>query len=234
MNEKSVWSWLIPAVVAVTCGLACIFITYWAGATVIVLLPVAFGFVFAIAAVTEYLAYIREGAIDRAEREHTALAITPDAYLAQEMRALAAQSPELAATIAQRVGRPDMVLFPGEQGRQPQVILAGSDVTLQFALYVLELSDLKTMAAQRNFGEGTYHWDKNGEISDRQMWMQLNWLLSQQSIVTRYVPGRPTNMAPMWLPPWTPERVRQRWLLGDVLEPFKRYLKDEEVESDGK
>ncbi len=228
MTEKTLSSWLVPAVFWLLSCMVFLFMLDWFGVTLWLIVPGGFGLLFGVVTITEFLGYIREQAIERAEREQRAMALTADSYLAEQMRGLSSQSPELANSIAQRIGRPDLILFPGMHGRHPQVIIAGSDVTLLFALHVLEKSDDKTMLAQRNFQDGTYHWDKNGLISDRQQWMQLNWLLSQENICTRYQPGLKVNHPPLWLPPWTPQRVLENWLLGDVLEPFA-YLLEKEV-----
>lgn len=231
MYEKTVRSWAIPAFFCLLCGLAFVYLHAWLGPSLLLLVPMAFGILTLAMTVTEYVNYVREQAIQRAERERLSTIRTADGYLAEQMRGLASQSPELANAIAHRVGRPDLVLFPGMYGRKPQVIIAGSDVTLTFALYALSRSDDKAMVAQRDFQDSTYHWDPNGEITDRRQWIQFNWLLSQQSMCTRYVPGQRVNHPPMWLPPWTPERIITNWLLGDVLEEFKPYLRQDEEKS---
>lgn len=231
MDDKTVRSWVVPGFFAVFCGLVFIYLSAWLGPSLVLLIPLGFGMLALAVMVTEYLNYVRDQTIQRAERERISNIRTADGYLAEQMRGLASQSPELANAIAQRVGRPDLILFPGIYGRKPQVVIAGSDITLRFALYALSRSDEKAMVAQRDFQDSTYHWDTNGEVTDRQQWMQLNWLLSQQSMCTRYVPGQKVNHPPLWMPPWTPERIITNWLLGDVLEEFKPYLRHDEEES---
>lgn len=226
MRDKTVNSWAIPAMFSGFAWLAVWYLINWLGPQVWIAAVGLVGVALmsaAVANLSEYLAERQQAAFDFRQ---SAVSRTPESILFQEARLLAAQSPELAAELAKRVGRPDLILFSSRQGRRPQIKLAGSDVTLQFALKVLSLSDEVNMAAQRNFGEGTYLYDPNHEMPDRQQWRQLNWLLAREGMATRYVPNEKTNTPPMWLPPWTPARILENWLLpSDLLEVFEPYLK---------
>lgn len=228
MSEKTVGSWAWPSLLA---GCAWIGLWYafdWAGPQIWLLLIALLGVVLmatAIAHLVEYVADYRAAAF---EMRQATLLKTSDSNLMLEARLLAAQSPELAGELARRVGRPDLILFPTRQGRRAQIRLAGSDVTLQFALKVLALSDDIYMAAQRQFGDGTYLYDANRELPDRKQWQQFNWVLAREGMVQRYVPNQATNTAPMWLPPWTPQQVLDNWLLpGDLAEILQKHLIDE-------
>jgi hypothetical protein len=190
------------------------------------------GVIFLAAASANLWEYLAERRLAVFERQNSALSHSTDARLFEEARMLAAQSPELAAEMARRMGRPDLILFPSRQGRRALIRLAGSEVTLQFALKVLNLSDDLNMAAMRNFSDNTYLYDPNREIPDRQQWKQFNWILAQEGMVTRYVPNEATNSAPMWVPPWTPARVADNWLLPkDMLSIFEPYMLEETVEA---
>lgn len=230
MDEKSVKSWMVPSVFCLVFGLVFLYGLLWAGPALWLLIPLVFFVLCFSAALAEWWNYWVAIQDERIERRHTASIRTADGYLAEQMRGLAAQSPELAQAMAQRIGRPDLVLFTHSHGRKAQIKIAGSDVTLAFALYLLSRSTEKTMAAQRDYQEGTYHWDANGETNDRQQWQQLNWLFVQASIATRYVPGQKVNRPPEWLHPWTPERIVSNWLLGDLLEELKPYMRQDQEE----
>lgn len=220
----------MPGVCLVALGMVIFYGYAWFGPAPWLLAPMGLSLLALATAVTEYLDYVRVRTVERTERERLAISRTADAYLAEQMRGLAAQSPELAQAIAHRIGRPDLVLFPNAYGRKRQIKIAGTEVTLGFALYVLSRSTDQTMAPQRDFQKETFHWDANHEISDRQQWIEFNYVLAQQSICTRYAPGEKVNRPPMWLPPWTPEKVISNWLLGDVLEELKPYLKPDDEE----
>lgn len=189
----------------------------------IAILLLAGGVLFA-SAVANLYQYIRQTqAMDLMERQR-AMSITADSQVFDSARYLAAQSPELAGELAKRFGRPDLVLLPHRQGKRAQIKLAGSDVTIEFALDALNKSDERYFVAQRNYADSTYHYDGNKEISDRMQWKQLNWILARDGICTRYVEGQITNTPPMWLPPWTAASVRENWLfpvyLADLLKPW--------------
>jgi hypothetical protein len=232
MNEKNVSSWAMPGALS---GFAWIGLWYaieWFGSQAWQLAIMVVAVVLMAAAVANLWEYARERNLEAFKEQQESLTRTPDALLFQEARMLAAQSPELAGELARRVGRPDLILFPSKQGRQALIRLAGGGVTLPVALEGVGLSGDVNMAAQRNFSESTYLYDPNHEMPDRKQWMQLNWILAREGMVTRYVPNQATNTAPMWLPPWTPARIVENWLLpSDLLKILEPYLVDEEVEA---
>lgn len=227
-DEKTVRSWVLPAFCMVLLWSVTLCGFLWLGAVPVLLVPAGFATLSMVVAFTEFWNYTRWQVIEREAQRSRVLSQTADAYLAEKMRELASQSPELAAEVARRIGRPDMILLPMMNGRQPQIVIAGSDVRLAFALHVLSRSTDTAMAAQREYADSTYHFDQNHEITDRAQWVQLNWLFARQAMCTRYVPGAKVNLPPQWLPPWTPTRVIQNWLLADMLEQFKPYLQVEE------
>jgi hypothetical protein len=232
MLDKSVKSWATPLFFSGLAWLAVWYAVDWVGSQVWILAIVFLGTVLLAVAIANLWEYVRERNQQGFEFRQSTLTRTSDARLFEEARLLAAQSPELAGELAKRVGRPDLILFQNRQGRRAQIKLAGSDVTLQFALDVLGRSDDVHMAAQRNYQDSTYLFDPNREMPDRKQWVQLNWILSREGLVTRYVPNQATNTPPLWLPPWTPARIRENWLLpGDLLEILKPYLVDEKDES---
>jgi hypothetical protein len=229
MVNKSVWSWSWPFLVS---GLAAVGLWYgvtWYGAQAWQLVLVLIWVLAVAMGAANLWEYWRERQMQAFAVQHDALTHSADARLFEEARLLAAQSPELAGEIAHRIGRPDLILFPTRAGKRAQIKVAGTDVTLQFAIKALMLSDDVYFCAQRNFADGTYFYDPNREIPDRKQWMQLNWILAREGMCTRYVHGAATNTAPMWLPPWTPARVLDNWILpADLLDTLKPYLvKDE-------
>lgn len=227
MNDKNISSWSIPAFLAGCAFVGLYYAQVYFGLQLWLVLIALLGVVLISAAVANLVEYIVQKRADALEIQTSMLSRTADSVLMSEARMLAAHSPELASEMAKRVGRPDLILFTTQQGRQAQIKLAGSEVTLQFALKVLNLSDDIYMAAQRNFSEGTYLYDSNREMPDRKQWQQLNWLLARDSIVQRYVPGMVTNLAPMWLPPWNPQRILDNWLMPtETIETLQQLLNE--------
>ena len=225
MIERTVSSWAWPGFLAGVVSVGFWYAYEYFGSQVWLLVIAMAVVILVSVAIANLVAYIRERGTADMEARQSALTRSADATLMAEARQLASQSPELAAEIARRIGRPDLILFPSQQGRRAQVKLAGSDVTLQFALDALSRSDDVYFVAQRNYQDGTFIFDTNRDLPDRQQWMQLNWLLSREGMVQRYVPGVTTNTAPMWLPPWTPQRVLDNWLLpADLVEILKSRL----------
>lgn len=223
-DELTVRRWVMPSVVMLVIGsVMLIYFLVW-GPNLFLLVPGAFATLAGIVALTEFWNYQRWQILAREDERARIHTQTADSTLAEKMRELASQSPELAAEMARRIGRPDMILLPAMKGRQPQIVIAGTDVRLHFALHVLSRSSDQYMVAQRNYEDGTYHFDHNREISDRGQWVQLNHFLSQQAMVTRYVPGLATNLSPQWLPPWTPAKIIRDWLIANLLEQFRPYL----------
>jgi hypothetical protein len=223
--EKSASYWGVPAIWAgsLWIGLAYAYRFYgeqlW---QLLVMLVAAVASAWALANLWEYITEKRQWA--RSEQQH-ALSLSSDVRLFEEATKLAIQAPELAAEMAHRIGRPDLILFPSRKGRRAQIKLAGSEVTLQFALEALRMSDDTHYVAQRNYLDSTHSFDPNRDVTDRQQWMQFNWILAQDGMCQRYVPGLATNTAPMWLPPWTPQRVLDLWLLpDDLVETLKPFI----------
>lgn len=230
MEDKTPGSWLWPLFFTICFGIAALYadlvmrLSPW----LIAMLVVAGGVLLA-GAIANFVQYAREQESYWFHNRQMDMAITPDGEMFRNAKDLAAQSPELAGEVAKRMGRPDLILFPTRQGKQAQIRLSGSQVTLQFALYVLSMSDEKSMMAQRKVSDGTYLFDPNREITDRAQWVELNHLWARESIVTRYIPNLPTNQPPMWLRPWTPERILENWLLTqDMLDTLRPYFLDEE------
>lgn len=227
LYEKSVWSWVTPGMFAGFAMVGTIYAEQAWGFQMWLALPLLLMVLCAAVAMANFSEFVAERNLAAMERRQAMLAETGDTQLMREARMLATQSPELAAEMARRIGRPDLILFPSRQGRQAQIKLAGTDVTLQFALHLLERSSNDSMEAQRNYSDKTHNWDPNHEVYDRQQWMQLNWLWARDGICTRYVPNQDTNRPPLWLPPWTPERIMALWLLPDELRHvLKVYLVD--------
>lgn len=217
MKQISVWGWAWPGLLG---GWAWIGLYYgyeMIGPQLWLLGIALLATVLTAVFVAKLAEYLQERQAAMFDERQLSLTMTADATLLEQARLLATESPELAAEMARRIGRPDLILYPSQQGRRAQIKLAGSDVTLQFALDVLRRSDDTHMAAQRSYQDGTYIYDANRDVADRQQWMQLNWLLSREAMVQRYVPSLATNTAPMWLPPWTRQRIRDHWLLPDDL-----------------
>lgn len=233
MFDKKIRDWLWPGFI---CGLSGF--GWWYAVEVVGTQAwqffIALIFLISLAAmIANFLEYLTERKLALLDRQNSVLTYSSDVRLFEAARGLAAQSPELAAEMARKVGRPDLILFQSRQGRQAVARLAGSDVTIQFAMRVLELSDDIHMAAMRNFADGTFKYDPNKELSDRDQWKQLNWIWSQEGMVTRYVPNEATHNAPMWLPPWNPVRVRDFWLMpGELRETLKTYLEESVEASD--
>lgn len=234
MYEKRVRDWAIPAIISGLLWLGLFFANQNYGDQFWMLAVALMAFVGSAVTVAKFWEYVSEKIDERVTHRQHVLSYSSDAHLLEEARLLAAQSPELAGELAKRIGRPDLILFPTRGGRRPQIKLAGSEVTLQFALDALNRSDDIYYVAQRNYLDGTHHWDPNKDISDRQQWMQLNWILSRDGICQRYVPNQATNTAPMWLPPWTPQRVMELWLLPiDLVATLKPFVETQDETQDG-
>jgi hypothetical protein len=196
----------------------------WHGPHLWLLVIVLIATVLSAASLAKFIEYVKAVKDQELMNRQRAMTTTADAEIFRTARELAAQSPELAGEIAKRFGRPDLILLPHRDGKKAQVKLAGCDVTLEFAVNALNKSSQEYYCAQRNYSDGTYHYDSNKEISDRKQWMQFNFVLARDGICTRYVPGASTNESPMWIPPWTAERVRDNWLfppyLMEILKPL--------------
>jgi hypothetical protein len=224
MNEKTVRDWAFPAFFA---GMAWLGLFYGVenfGVQMWVSVVVLVAILLTAVTVAHYAEYARAQRENSLAARQILLLETPDSRLMNEARQLAVSSPDLAAEMAKRIGRPDLILFPSRQGRRPQIKIAGSDVTLQFALNALDRSDETHFVAQRAYSEGTYLFDPNRELEDRKQWMQFNWLLAREGMCQRYVPNQAVKESPMWLPPWGPQKVLDLWLLTDdlvtTLKPF--------------
>lgn len=232
MLEKNVGSWAWPAMLSGFTVVAFYYALITFGRQLWLLCIIILGVVLFAMAMANLFEYISERRAMALDQQTNTLARTADSVLMAEARMLAAQSPELAGELARRVGRPDLILFPARQGRKAQIKLAGSDVTLQFALKALNMSDDVNMVAQRQFSEATYLYDSNREMPDRKQWQQFNWLLAREGMVQRYVPNMATNSAPMWLPPWTPQRILDNWLLpAELVELLNQYVQEEPEEN---
>jgi hypothetical protein len=231
MNERSVRDWAWPGFWAGCAWIGLWYAVEFFGRQVWELVIVIMAVVLMAVAVVNLVEYLQERKDQAIELRQSILTMTPDALLMRESRMLAVQSPELAGELARRIGRPDMILFPNRAGKHAQIKIAGSDVTLQFAIKVLQLSNDIAMVAQRQFSDATYLYDANREMPDRKQWVQLNWVWSQEGICQRYVPGATVNTPPMWLPPWNPQRILDNWLLpSDLMEMLQSQMMDYKVE----
>jgi hypothetical protein len=224
MYEKTERDWAVPAFLSGLFLIALVYVSMANGPQIWQLVLVLAWLVLLLVAGANFWRYIQEHQTGELTERQRAMAVTADSRVFEEARYLAAQSPELAGELAKRFGRPDLILLPHRQGKRAQIKLAGSEVTFEFVMDALNKSDEKYFVALRNYTEGTYHYDGNKEISDRQQWKQLNWIFARDGLCTRYVEGQPTNTPPMWLPPWTPAQVRENWLfpvyLVDLLRPW--------------
>ena len=228
-DKTTVKDWAAPAFFSGLCWIGLVYVYRTFGAHLWMALVILAGVVLLAMAISHFLEYVNDQASMALRDRMSNLAITADAEIFRAARDLAAQSPEMAGEMAKRFGRPDLILLPHRQGKHAQILVAGSDVTLKFALDALMKSTDKSYAAQRIYSDGTYHYDSNRVNTDRAQWMTFNWILARDGICTRYVPGQVTNEAPSWLPPWNPDRVRDNWLIpADLLETIRPYLAVEE------
>jgi hypothetical protein len=232
MDDKTAKDWAWPLLFGTLFGMAALYADLMLHLAIWIIAPmVAAGGVLLAVAIANFIQYAREQEDWLLRSRQMALSITPDTEIFRSARELAAQSPELAGELAKRFGRPDLIVFPHRQGKQAQIKLSGSDVTLQFALDALNKSDEAHFAAMRNYQDNTYHYDPNHEITDRAQWQQLNWLMARDGICVRYVPGQVTNTPPMWVPPWKPESVRDNWLIPESVVEVLRMCSPAEDEN---
>lgn len=86
-------------------------------------------------------------------------------------------------------------------------MLRGTDVHFGFIEYVLDHSQSGRLYPRSSFSQGSKAWDPLGIVEDREQHRQFElWLSTRLVVVREYGENHPA----MFLPPWTPDLLKQR------------------------
>jgi len=103
--------------------------------------------------------------------------------------------------------------------RERDVMLRGTNIHLGFVEFVLNHSTNGKLYPRWKFSEGSFAWDRL--VSDRAQHEEFELWLSTRLIVARAF----DKAEPVFLPPWTPELVKEAMGIADQIEYFTPKVK---------
>jgi hypothetical protein len=155
-----------------------------------------------VAALAEFTSHYGEINSEIFERRQRAVNTTPVVMIAESLKALHPENTKLLSKfIAQTVWDVTIDLDRGER----DWMLRGYDVHFGLIEFVLDNSKDGKLYPRNKFLEGSRKWDPNGVVEDREQHRQFEqWLSSRLIVVREFGDNHPA----MFLPPWTPERLK--------------------------
>lgn len=224
MNEPRNWKWAVPALLTVPLLL----ISYWlslASLTWVQLIGCIPGMgvlVMMVMAFNNFMLYNRQWQMDLFEQRQRALNITPVVMLSDNLKGL---HPE-AIKVLNKFGvqtrwgvKTDM-----ETGDRDWLLL-DTNVHLGFIEFVLNNSTHFGLYPKNRFAEGSKKWDPDGLVEDREQYDEFqNWLMARL-IVTRPF----GNQASQFIPPWSPELIKEHMGMIGQQELYKPALPERET-----
>lgn len=185
-----------------------------------------FGMIFTVLAVTALAEFWTRYADESAsifERRMRARYTSSVVLMAEAMRGL---HPENVRLLNRFTARAVWDVRVNMETRERDVMLRGTNIHLGFVEYVLNQSRDGKLYPRNSFSEGSFEWDPYHQVSDRQQHKEFETWLASQLIVAREFGD---NAPAVFLPPWTPEVVKEALGITEHLEyytpPVKKVTK---------
>jgi len=211
MNDgPRVWKWLVPA--AVMCAMpplamwvsaiaekdgwpSLVFCNYF----LIGLMPVL-----AVQAWAAFGAYYRHQAVDDFTQKRNATSNTAETRLFEYARSMHPETVRLLLLQRKLIWRIKEAK-PGEM--VDWVLDADPRVHVTFVEYLLKNSNPYAMMPINKFSEGSYSFDSEKLVTDRDQYMAFHRILLNRNMATE----AHGNMPGQWIEPWNPELAAARW-----------------------
>jgi hypothetical protein len=226
-NEPRTWKYMLPGMAAVLFGVLA------AGCYQQIsfneIMPYAFLFCLGmvllcgVATVTNWWRVWTEHMETIYERRVSVNSMTPTVKLAESLKQM---HPE-AVKVLNRFGVRTVwdVKINANTGER-QWILQGTNVNFGFIEYIMEKSTSTALFPKRMISEGSYKWDPDHMVSDRDQYEQFElWLYSRLIITRNHGEFKPAE----FIPPWHPQAVLELMgLVGeqDLYRPEENGRKD--------
>lgn len=128
--------------------------------------------------------------------------------------AIRAQHPENAKLLNRFTARAVWDVKIDMETRERDVMLRGTNIHLGFVEFVLNNSRNGQLYPRNRFAEGSFEWDAYKQVTDRAQHNEFELWLSSRLIVAREFDNAPA----VFLPPWTPELVKEVMGIVDQIE----------------
>ncbi len=167
--------------------------------------------VFALTAAAEFVEHYFENASYIFERFRRARATTPVVAIAEAIRD---QHPENAKLLLRFTARAVWDVKIDMDKRERDVMIRGTNIHLGFVEFVLNNSQNGKLYPRNSFSEGAYEWDAYKQVTDQEQHREFELWLSSRLIVAREFDKAPA----VFLPPWTPELVKEAMGIAEQIE----------------
>lgn len=167
--------------------------------------------VLALSAVGEYAVKYLDDLATIFERRQRARNTSAVVMIAEAIRA---QHPENAKLLNRFTARAVWDVKIDMETRERDVMLRGTNIHLGFVEFVLNNSRNGQLYPRNRFAEGSFEWDAYKQVTDRAQHNEFELWLSSRLIVAREFDKAPA----VFLPPWTPELVKEVMGIVDQIE----------------
>ncbi len=167
--------------------------------------------IFGLTALAEFVEHYFENASYIFERFRRARATTPVVAIAEAIRD---QHPENAKILLRFTARAVWDVKIDMDKRERDVMLRGTNIHLGFVEFLLNNSRNGQLYPRNRLSEGSYEWDAYKQVTDYEQHKEFELWLSSRLIVAREFDNAPA----VFLPPWTPELVKEVMGIKDQIE----------------
>ncbi len=145
------------------------------------------------------------------ERRQRAKYTSPVVMIAESLKGL---HPENTRLLSRFTARAVWDMKVNMETRERDVMIRGTNIHLGFVEHVLNNSKNGQLYGRNKFGEGACEWDPYKQVTDRAQHQEFELWLATRLIVARHY----DNAAAVFLPPWTPELVKEAMGIADQIE----------------